>query len=58
MGLDFAGKLDKLDKNKTYFVYCASGNRSKTACNQMAKMGFANINNIRMGMMVWSGAVE
>ncbi len=58
MSPDFVGKLDKLDKNKTYYVYCASGNRSKTACSQMTKMGFANINNIRMGMMGWSGAVE
>ena len=58
MSPDFAGQLNKLDKDKTYYVYCASGNRSKSACSQMATMGFANISNVRMGMMGWSGEVE
>lgn len=58
MSPDFVSKLGSLDKNKTYYVYCASGNRSKTACSQMSNMGFENVYNLRMGMMGWSGAVE
>jgi phage shock protein E len=58
MSPDFKAKLEKLDKNLTYYVYCASGNRSKTACSQMNHMGFENVNNLRMGMMGWSGAIE
>jgi len=58
MGSDFVEKLKFLDLEKTYYVYCASGNRSKTACSQMVNMGFKNINNLRMGMMGWSGDVE
>ncbi len=57
MGPNFVSSLEKLDKNKTYYVYCASGNRSKTACGQMAHMGFTNIYNVKMGMMGWSGEI-
>lgn len=58
MGPDFAQKIGDLDKSKSYFVYCASGNRSKTACGFMAQAGFANVTNLAMGMMGWRGAVE
>lgn len=58
MSPDFMTKIEQLDKNKTYYVYCASGNRSKTACSQMANMGFEDVNNLKMGMMGWSGSVE
>jgi rhodanese-related sulfurtransferase len=58
MGPGFVSKLEFLDKNKTYYVYCASGNRSRTACSQMVNMGFANVNNVQMGMMGWSGEIE
>jgi rhodanese-related sulfurtransferase len=58
MGPDFVSKLEFLDKEKAYYVYCASGNRSKTACSQMVYMGFKNVNNVRMGMMGWTGEIE
>jgi rhodanese-related sulfurtransferase len=58
MSPNFVSGLEKLDKNKTYYVYCASGNRSKTACGQMVHMGFEEVYNVRMGMMGWSGEVE
>lgn len=58
MGPDFVQKLGKLDKSKTYYVYCASGNRSKTACSLMAQAGFADVTNVSMGMMGWNGEVE
>jgi rhodanese-related sulfurtransferase len=58
MSPDFVSKLESLDREKACYVYCASGNRSKTACSQMVNMGFKNVNNVRMGMMGWSGEVE
>ncbi len=58
MSPDFMTKLEFLDRNKPYYVYCASGNRSKTACSQMVNMGFKNVNNVRMGIMGWSGEIE
>ena len=58
MSPDFVSKISKLNKDKTYYLYCASGNRSKAACSQMVNLGFTNISNVRMGMMGWSGEVE
>lgn len=58
MGPDFMTKLEFLDKEKKYYVYCASGNRSRTACSQMVNMGFKHVNNVQMGMMGWNGSVE
>ncbi|WP_300369318.1 rhodanese-like domain-containing protein [Brachyspira sp.] len=42
----FDEKISKLDKNKEYIVYCASGSRSYMACIRMYKLGFTNINNL------------
>ena len=58
MGSDFVTNLEFLDKEKPYYVYCASGNRSRTASSQMVNMGFKNVYNVRMGMMGWSGEIE
>lgn len=54
----FQKKLDALDKDKTYYVYCRSGNRSAHACNMMAKHGFKDLYNLKGGMIYWSGPVE
>ena len=58
MGPDFVNKLKFLDVEKVYYVYCASGNRSRTACSQMVNMDFKNVFNVKMGMMGWSGEIE
>lgn len=54
----FVSKLNELDRDQKYYVYCASGNRSRTACSQMVHMGFKEVYNVRMGMMGWAGAIE
>jgi rhodanese-related sulfurtransferase len=53
MSMDFQQKIAKLDKNKTYFVYCRSGNRSGQACKMMGDAGFTNVYNLSGGMMSW-----
>jgi len=50
---DFQQKIGKLDKNKTYFVYCRSGNRSGQACKMMGNAGFEHVYNLSGGMMSW-----
>lgn len=50
----FTQKVTKLDKNKTYMVYCRSGNRSKTACSVLASKGFENLYNLKGGMREWN----
>lgn len=48
---NFASGISKLDKNKTYFVYCRSGNRSGQACSMMAKQGFEKLYNLSGGII-------
>jgi len=49
----FMEKIGNLDKSKTYFVYCRSGNRSGQACRYMATQGFDKLYNLKGGMMAW-----
>ena len=46
MDTDFKTKIDILDKNKEYIVYCRSGNRSTIASSIMATNGFLRIYNL------------
>ncbi|MFY0684048.1 MAG: rhodanese-like domain-containing protein [Balneola sp.] len=43
---EFEEKLDSLDKTKTYYLYCASGNRSGKAARLMTEKGFENVHNL------------
>lgn len=43
---EFEEKLDSLDKTKTYYLYCASGNRSGKAAQLMKEKGFQNVQNL------------
>lgn len=57
-GQDFVAELEKLDKNKNYYVYCRSGNRSGQACKLMNQIGFDNTYNLMGGMLEWEGDLE
>ncbi|MBL7809598.1 MAG: rhodanese-like domain-containing protein [Saprospiraceae bacterium] len=50
----FMQKVEKLDKNATYFLFCRSGNRSGQACKMMLKMGF-NVRNLSGGIGAYPG---
>lgn len=52
MGYEFEDELGKLDKSKTYFVYCRSGNRSAQACAIMSEMGLKTY-NLAGGISAW-----
>lgn len=54
---DFKAEIAKLDKTKTYLVYCHSGARSNNAVNQMKAAGFTNLYNLVGGISSWSGPV-
>ena len=49
----FRDDLDKLDKNKMYFIYCKSGNRSGSAMDIMAELGFKEVYNLSVGIKGW-----
>ena len=42
----FASTIAGLDRSKTYYVYCRSGNRSARAIEQMRAAGFAHLHNV------------
>jgi rhodanese-related sulfurtransferase len=55
---DFSTKISKLDKSKTYIIYCRSGARSNKAANMMVQNGFKNVYNLNGGIMGWGGEVS
>ncbi|MEX2476802.1 MAG: rhodanese-like domain-containing protein [Gracilimonas sp.] len=46
MNGDFQAQLDNLDKEKTYYLYCRTGNRSGQAARIMKNAGFENVYNV------------
>jgi rhodanese-related sulfurtransferase len=50
----FREELNKLDKNKTYLVYCRSGGRSAAALDIMQELGFREAYNMLGGINQWT----
>ncbi len=53
---NFDTELDKLDKNKTYIVYCRSGARSSTTAQKLTAKGFKKVYNLSGGMNRWTNS--
>lgn len=56
--IDFLAKdsekqIARLDKSKTYLLYCAGGGRSGDCAELMEKQGFKNIVNLEGGIDNW-----
>ncbi|MEM9548471.1 MAG: rhodanese-like domain-containing protein [Bacteroidota bacterium] len=51
---EFDKKINILNKEKPYLVYCRSGGRSVTASNKMIEAGFKDIFNLEGGYRAWS----
>ena len=49
----FRDELNKLDKEKTYLIYCRSGNRSGKALSMMKELGFREVYNMLGGIIQW-----
>ncbi len=49
----FRNGLDKLDKNKTYLIYCRSGRRSENALNITKELDFREVYNMLDGIIKW-----
>jgi rhodanese-related sulfurtransferase len=52
----FRGEAGRLDKGKTYLVYCRSDNRSAEARQLLLEMGFTRVVNMTGGMLEWQRA--
>jgi rhodanese-related sulfurtransferase len=53
---DFAEKIGKLDKSKTYVVHCASGGRSTRSLPAFKKLGFKSVVHLDDGFGGWEKA--
>lgn len=58
MQIDFLDKnaeatIEKLDKNKSYLIYCAGGGRSADCAELMQKQGFIDVVNLEKGFSEW-----
>lgn len=52
---NFVAEIEKMDKSKSYYIYCRSGNRSGQACQIMEQFGFEKTYNLVGGVMEWTG---
>ena len=52
----FREKIDQLDRDKTYLVYCRTGNRSRGALEIMAELGFPRVYHLVTGIVGWQEA--
>lgn len=53
---DFGQRIDKLDKNKTVYVYCKAGGRSAEAVESLKSKGFQHIVELDGGTDAWKEA--
>ncbi len=52
-GHEFRKKVDKLDKEKNYLIYCRSGVRGEYFMGIMKELGFHRVYNILGGFVGW-----
>lgn len=53
----FISEVEKMDRSKNYYLYCAAGGRSGNACALMTEMGFENVFNLMGGFSCWCGNI-
>jgi rhodanese-related sulfurtransferase len=51
---DFEKKLNELNKDKKYLIYCFSGSRTQMALRIMQSLGFVEVYDLSGGIQVWS----
>jgi len=52
----FRDEMSKFDREKTYLVYCRTGNRTKGALKVMRELGFRNVSVFSGGITKWKEA--
>ncbi|HFA47684.1 MAG TPA: rhodanese-like domain-containing protein [Bacteroidetes bacterium] len=53
LAYDFWERMEQMDKDKDYFVYCRSERRSIRTCTLMKNGGFKNVYNLDGGINAW-----
>lgn len=52
----FKDRVARLDRDRTYLVYCQIGTRSAHAAAVMADLGFSKVYNMKGGIVKWKEA--
>lgn len=55
MSGDFSKRLEELDRDAVYLVYCRLGNRSARAMKVFGRLGFSRILHLSRGIRDWQG---
>lgn len=50
---NFKSNIDRLDRGKTYLIYCRSGNRTGRSLKIFAELGFLHIYHLKGGIIDW-----
>jgi rhodanese-related sulfurtransferase len=53
---DFFSRLEELDKQRIYLIYCRSGNRTNQTLKIMQQLGFENVSDLKDGINSWKEA--
>lgn len=53
---DFEKQVAKLDRTKTYLLYCLAGGRSSDAATYMREHGFKAVEELKGGVLAWEKA--
>lgn len=53
---DFREQLARLDRAKTYLVYCRTGHRSGETVQMMRELGFRRVYDLQGGLTAWQSA--
>lgn len=51
---DFKSRMDRLDRDPIYLIYCRTANRSGQAFDLMSKMGFTKVYDMQGGIRLWA----
>ena len=51
-------EIEKLNKDKSYYVYCRTGVRSANSCQLMNELGFDKVYNLIGGIVEWKGEID
>ncbi|MBH0230347.1 sulfurtransferase TusA family protein [Halobacillus yeomjeoni] len=55
---ELGDRAEEIDRNKTIYVVCRTGNRSDMAAQQLTEKGYENVYNVVPGMSEWSGETK